>query len=92
MSRIVKWTLQKIGILIVTLLTILSSLHAQQQNKIDSLVFTKFYSKNLNEERKIVVHLPLNYIKEPARKYPVMYVLNTANLLLQYLAQKDLYL
>jgi predicted alpha/beta superfamily hydrolase len=38
------------------------------------------YAEILNEERKIVVHLPLNYINEPVRKYPVMYVLDAGKL------------
>jgi predicted alpha/beta superfamily hydrolase len=59
---------------------ILTSLQAQEKNKTDSLVFVKVHSKVLKEERKIVIHLPLNYFKEPTKKYPVMYVLDAGKL------------
>lgn len=66
--------------LFVYLLLFYSALQAQEKNKTDSLVFVKLYSKILKEERKIVIHLPLNYFKEPAKKYPVMYVLDAGKL------------
>jgi len=72
--------MKKLTLLFTLLIVVVGCLHAQQQNKIDTLVFIKIYSKILNEERKIVVHLPLNYIKEPAKKYPVMYVLDAGKL------------
>lgn len=40
----------------------------------DSVVQTTIRSKILNEEREIIIHLPINYDKK--RKYPVMYVLD----------------
>ncbi len=56
------------------------SLHAQEKRKTDSLVFSKVYSTVLGEERKIIIHLPLNYAKENNKKYPVMYVLDASKL------------
>lgn len=50
-----------IAIIILLSVFLISPLLAQEKRNIDSLVFTKFYSKALNEDRKIVVHLPLNY-------------------------------
>ncbi|RYG15076.1 MAG: alpha/beta hydrolase [Chitinophagaceae bacterium] len=50
--------------------------NAQTRPATDSLVFTEFYSKILNEKRRIIVHLPLNYTKELEKKYPVMYLLD----------------
>jgi hypothetical protein len=55
-----------------------SSLKAQEKRKTDSLILSKIYSKTLSEERKIIVHLPLNYSKENSKKYPVMYVLDAS--------------
>ncbi len=49
---------------------------AQNRAATDSLVFTEFYSKILAEKRRVIVHLPLNYVKELTKKYPVMYVLD----------------
>jgi predicted alpha/beta superfamily hydrolase len=66
--------------LLITLFTISGSLHAQEKTRTDSLVFTKFYSAILGEERKIVVHLPLNYFQDTKKKYPVMYVLDAGRL------------
>ena len=40
----------------------------------ESVVQTKIHSKILNEEREVIIHLPLNYDKK--KKYPVMYVLD----------------
>ncbi|MBK8635201.1 MAG: alpha/beta hydrolase [Saprospiraceae bacterium] len=65
---------------ITFLLTIILSMQAQEKNKTDSLVFLKFNSNTLHEERKIVIHLPLNYYIEPSKKYPVMYVLDASKL------------
>jgi len=53
---------------------------ARQSSKIDSLVFTKVKFVVLDEERKIVVHLPLNYKNEPGKNNPVMYVLDAGKL------------
>ncbi len=52
---------------------------AQNRAATDSLVFTEFYSQILKEKRRLIVHLPLNYAKEPTKKYPVMYVLDGGN-------------
>ncbi|SFH41614.1 alpha/beta hydrolase [Pedobacter insulae] len=52
---------------------------AQTRPATDSLVLTEFSSKILAEKRRIIVHLPLNYLKEPTKKYPVMYVLDGGN-------------
>ncbi|MBY0435794.1 MAG: hypothetical protein K2U26_16985 [Cyclobacteriaceae bacterium] len=67
-------------ILCIYLLLFYGAVQAQEKNKTDSLVFVKLYSKTLKEDRKIVIHLPLNYFKEPAKKYPVMYVLDAGKL------------
>ena len=60
--------------------TICINVQAQEKSKTDSLVFLKFHSTILNEERKIVVHLPLKYVDEPEKKYPVIYVLDAGKL------------
>lgn len=80
MCTTLNWTLRIAGICTVLFFTIYPGLQAQQPNKIDSLVFTKMHSKILHEDRNIVVHLPLNYTNEPAKKYPVMYVLDAGKL------------
>lgn len=69
-----------VSFLIVLCPLVVSNLKAQEKRSIDSLVFIKSYSKILNEDRKIVVHLPLNYYKEVTKKYPVMYVLDAGRL------------
>ena len=53
---------------------------AQEKSKTDSLIFTELNSKVLNEKRRIVVHLPLNYTKQSSKKYPVMYVLDAGSM------------
>jgi predicted alpha/beta superfamily hydrolase len=53
-----------------------SVLLAQNRPATDSLIFTEFSSKILAEKRRIIIHLPLNYTKEPDKKYPVMYILD----------------
>ena len=65
----------------IFLLAFIFSIPAIAQNRAatDSLVFTTFESKILAEQRRIIVHLPLNYTKEPTKKYPVMYVLDGGN-------------
>ncbi|WP_052188285.1 alpha/beta hydrolase [Cellulophaga sp. Hel_I_12] len=40
----------------------------------ESVVQTTINSKILNEEREVIIHLPINYDKK--KKYPVMYVLD----------------
>ena len=39
-------------------------------------VQTNIHSTILNEERSVIIHLPRNYSKDTAQKYPVMYVLD----------------
>ena len=51
--------------ILVMLLSLFTALTAQQKRETDSLVLSKLYSKLLDEERRIVVHLPLNYEREP---------------------------
>lgn len=52
---------------------------AQTRPTTDSLVRTEFYSKILGEKRRVLVHLPLKYTKEPTKEYPVMYILDGGN-------------
>ena len=66
--------------ILVMLLSLFTALSAQQKRETDSLVLSTFYSKKLDEERRIVVHLPLNYQKETHKRYPVMYVLDASRL------------
>ena len=40
----------------------------------ESVIQTTLYSKILNEEREVIIHLPINYDK--TKKFPVMYVLD----------------
>ena len=40
----------------------------------DSVVQTTIHSNILNEEREVIIHLPINY--DQKKKYPVMYVLD----------------
>ncbi|HCT30266.1 MAG TPA: hypothetical protein DIW31_05930 [Bacteroidales bacterium] len=72
--------MKKYILFLAILLVILGHIRAQEKRIIDSLVFTKMYSERLEEERKIVVHLPLNYAKEPNKRYPVMFVLDAGKL------------
>jgi len=74
--------------LLIVLLTILSAntFRAQQpaltqsnENKSlsrDGIIQTNLHSAILNEERKVIIHLPRDYSKDGSRKYPVMYVLD----------------
>lgn len=62
--------------LVGLLLVLAPALLAQTKPATDSLVFTEFYSQQLAEQRRLIIHLPLNYVKEPTKKYPVMYVLD----------------
>lgn len=59
------------GLLLVSQLAL-----AQTKIATDSLVFTEFESQIMKEKRRVIVHLPLNYVKEQHKKYPVMYVLD----------------
>jgi predicted alpha/beta superfamily hydrolase len=40
------------------------------------IVQRKIYSTILNEERRVIIHLPRNYSKDTLQKYPVMYILD----------------
>jgi predicted alpha/beta superfamily hydrolase len=42
----------------------------------DNLIQTTLQSAILNEERRVIIHLPRNYSKDTSQKYPVMYVLD----------------
>ena len=80
------------GMVLTVLLTMLSdnSVRAQQpvptpaptpsnENRPpgrDNLIQTELHSAILNEARRVIIHLPRNYSKDTARKYPVMYVLD----------------
>jgi len=80
------------GTLLIVLLTILNvnSVRAQQPaptptpipataNKPpdgNNIIQTNLHSAILNEERRVIIHLPRYYSQDPARKYPVMYVLD----------------
>jgi predicted alpha/beta superfamily hydrolase len=61
---------------VILLLTFAPVAMAQTRPATDSLVFTEFQSQLLAEKRRLIIHLPLNYSKEPTKKYPVMYVLD----------------
>jgi predicted alpha/beta superfamily hydrolase len=41
-----------------------------------NIVQTNIHSTVLGEERRVIIHLPRNYSKDPNQKYPVMYVLD----------------
>lgn len=71
--------LSVLSIFVFSILLFGKTLNAQTRAATDSLVFTEFYSKILSEKRRLIVHLPLNYVKEPTKKYPVMYVLDGGN-------------
>lgn len=48
-----------------------------QNNKYgDEIIRTKINSEEMNEERKVIIHLPENYKKNSKKMYPVMYVLD----------------
>jgi predicted alpha/beta superfamily hydrolase len=72
--------MKKLILIFAMTFTIAGCLQAQERRKTDSLTLGKIYSKILSEERKIIVHLPLNYLKEDNKKYPVMYVLDASKL------------
>lgn len=42
----------------------------------NSLIQTNIHSTIMAEERRVIIHLPRNYSKDSAQKYPVMYVLD----------------
>src|SRR6185503_13456384 len=41
-----------------------------------NIVQTNIHSTILDEDRRVIIHLPRNYSKDTAQKYPVMYVLD----------------
>src|SRR5262245_43239673 len=41
-----------------------------------NIVQTSIRSTILDEDRRVIIHLPRNYSKDSAQKYPVMYVLD----------------
>lgn len=48
-----------------------------QSNKYsDDVVQTEIYSKIMDENREVIIHLPENYKNAKHRKYPVMYILD----------------
>ncbi|HKE56605.1 MAG TPA: alpha/beta hydrolase-fold protein, partial [Pyrinomonadaceae bacterium] len=78
--------------LFIVLLTMLgvNSVQAQQpasaptptpasENKLPGsadIIQSSLHSAILNEERRVIIHLPRNYSQDTSRKYPVMYVLD----------------
>ena len=42
----------------------------------ENIIQTDLHSATLSEDRRVIIHLPRNYPKDTARKYPVMYVLD----------------
>ena len=42
----------------------------------DNLIQTSIHSTIMAEDRRVIIHLPRNYSKDSAHKYPVMYVLD----------------
>jgi len=42
----------------------------------DNLIQTNIHSTIMDEDRRVIIHLPRNYSKDPVQKYPVMYVLD----------------
>jgi len=42
----------------------------------NEIIQTNLHSAIMNEERRVIIHLPRNYSKDTSRKYPVMYVLD----------------
>ncbi len=67
------------NLLIAVLLFAASGVSAQEKSKTDSLVRQEFFSTVLQEKRRIVIQLPLNYYKEN-KEYPVVYVLDAGRL------------
>lgn len=65
---------------LIAMLLCVPHLQAQQLNKTHDQVFTELDSEKLGEKRRVIVHLPLNYQKEPTKHYPVMYVLDASKL------------
>lgn len=69
-----------LSLIALILFCFICSAYSQQPSKTHDLVFTELDSIKLGEKRRVVVHLPLNYQKETAKSYPVMYVLDAGKL------------
>lgn len=48
----------------------------ENESKRENIVDTTLHSAIMNEDRRVIVHLPRNYSKDTGGKYPVMYVLD----------------
>ena len=72
------------GTILIALLTMLnvSGARAQQPaatptpTPATNIIQTNLHSAIMNEERRVIIHLPRHYSKDSSRKYPVMYVLD----------------
>ena len=42
----------------------------------NNIVQTNIHSTILDEDRRVIIHLPRNYSEDTAQKHPVMYVLD----------------
>jgi predicted alpha/beta superfamily hydrolase len=57
--------------------TILVSDYLQDEPKFaEGVTVSKLFSKTLNEEREVIVHLPASYERNLEQRYPVIYVLD----------------
>jgi predicted alpha/beta superfamily hydrolase len=50
--------------------------NASEPTGSENIVQANLQSAILNEERRVIIHLPRNYSRDTSRKYPVMYVLD----------------
>ncbi len=64
------------GIIVIICLLSSSSLFAQHENQITIGTIDSLYSKTLDEQRKIWVHIPKSAQNQSLKKYPVLYVLD----------------
>lgn len=67
--------------LILSVLTAFFSLCtlAQKDNKVTIGTIDSIQSKILNEQRKILVHVPSSWTADSKQKYPVLYLLDGAD-------------
>ncbi len=57
--------------------TILVNDYLQEGPKLgERVIVSRMFSKTLNEEREVIVHLPEGYDRNPEQRYPVIYVLD----------------
>src|SRR5262245_47420494 len=42
----------------------------------ETIIDTSLHSEIMNEDRRVIIHLPRNYAQDTSRKYPVMFVLD----------------